>query len=211
MPGMEQWGLLLQQRWALACRVHRVGGGCNTQLWSPSSLDIGLQETPLDTLDNWVSVCSPLRAISMEPTTGSFCPHWEARSWVPGSGLGKFGQGVISGAKEEADSSTYPQLIPATQEPDKTDGRGRRRTKSQMAYVYSERQRLSLYIDSRQCCQERTLRRNQNREAIWRQRVEQRFKGHSATAPLGDESHIQPPNPSNIDDVSKHVLTDIAI
>lgn len=165
MPGMEQWGLLLQQRWALACRVHRVGGGCNTQLWSPSSLDIGLQETPLDTLDNWVSVCSPLRAISMEPTTGSFCPHWEARSWVPGSGLGKFGQGVISGAKEEADSSTYPQLIPATQEPDKTDGRGRRRTKSQMAYVYSERQRLSLYIDSRQCCQERTLRRNQNREA----------------------------------------------
>lgn len=91
---LEQWGLLLQQRQALGCCV--AGGGPNTWLCCPSSPNVELAKTPLITLGDWVSICSLLRATATTPCqsiTGSFCPHLEARSWVPGSGLGTFWPG----------------------------------------------------------------------------------------------------------------------
>jgi len=37
--------------------------------------------------------------------------------------------------------------------------------------------------------------------------VEQRLKGHPETAPHGDAPHIQPPNPDDITDAKKYMLT----
>jgi hypothetical protein len=43
-------------------------------------------------------------------------------------------------------------------------------------------------------------------EEIWRQNVEQRLKkGHLQTAPSGDPSHIQSPNPDTIADAKKYM------
>lgn len=75
--------------------------------------------------------------------------------------LGHSGQSVVSGVKEEAGSSTYPQLIPGTTGTrGETDGRIR----SQLACPCREEQRLSLYVDLSQRCREKTPRSSQDWE-----------------------------------------------
>lgn len=131
-------------------------GGYNAWLWSPNSPDIGLGKTPLGSLNEW----SPLKATFTAPRWSS-TRNLEARSRVPGSVLGTFwpecdfwGQG----------GSWLFHIIPSRslgpQEPEETDGSGRR-IRSQVAYVNRMEQRLSLCVDLSLRCQGKTLRSNQ--------------------------------------------------
>lgn len=91
-------------------------GGSNTWLWYPTPRDRGL-ERPLWTL--WMNA-SPSTTLP-EPHPRRHAGQLQEASGLtwrldPGLVLGHSVQRVISGAKKEAGSSIYPQLIPGTAE-----------------------------------------------------------------------------------------------
>lgn len=84
----------------------------------------------------------------------------------PGLVFGHSVQRVISGAKEEAGSSVYPQLIPGTAGTRGDRWEGKKDQKPSGISVQGGTQ-LSLYMDLSLCCWGKTLRSNQDWETTF--------------------------------------------